>query len=55
MNMNSMIKCNNDINECQKHNHWLPSPSMRSIIAGGSGCGKTNLLLNHFSILDMSN
>ena len=45
INMNSMIKCYNDINECQKHNHWFPSPSMRSIIVGENGCGKTNLLL----------
>ena len=43
--MNSIIKWNNDINECQKYNHWLPSPSMRSIIVGESGCGKTMLLL----------
>ena len=43
--MNSIIKWNNDINQCQEHNHWLPSPSMRLIIVGESGCGKTNLLL----------
>ena len=51
--MNSIIKGNNDISKCQKHNHWLPSPSMRSIILGESGCGKTNLMLN-LSLLDDS-
>ena len=44
--MVSIKKWNNDINKCQKHNHWLPSPSMRSIIVDGNRCGKTNLLLN---------
>ncbi len=29
----------------QKHHFLLPSPSLRALIIGSSGCGKTNLLL----------
>ena len=46
INMNFIINWNKDINECQKHKLWLPSPSLRSIIVGRSGRGKTNLPLN---------
>ena len=44
--MNPNLYWKQDSKMSQKHHNCLPSPSMRSLIIGGSGCGKTTLLLN---------
>lgn len=40
VNLNWKIK-----NKTTKHHFLIPSPSLRALICGASGCGKTNLLL----------